>query len=353
MTLTLAELNQRSVDVFKELVDAYMETGGPVGSHTISRRLKEEAITSLSPATIRNIMADLEEMGLLYAPHVSAGRIPTVEGLRFFVNGLLQIGDIALSERTVLEEQCHLDGKNIEMMLEGATGILSGLCKCVGIVVTPKVDSSVKQVEFVRLSDKKALVVIISEDGIVENRLMDLCENIAPSVLEDAAKYINRHLQRSKNLTVVKESIIEELRTQKAYLDELTSKVVQNGLAVWSGQDQDADLIVRGQSHLLQGLTEVEDIEQIHRLLGMLEKKKTVSGLLDNIIQADGVHIFIGAENNLFNISGCSVIASTFHNAKHKIIGALGIIGPSRMQYGRIIPLVDYTAKLITRLLSS
>ena len=352
MPLTLVELNQRSIDIFKELVEAYVETGGPVGSHTLSRRLKN-VNTSLSPATIRNVMADLEEVGLLYAPHISAGRIPTTEGLRFFVNGLLEVGGVGLCERKALEEQCRLNGQNVEAVLERATSMLSGLCQCAGIVITPKVDLIFHQIEFIHLSDQKALAVLIAQDGLVENRLMNLPKGITQSILEEAANYLNHRLKGAKNLATVRALILEELATHQNYLNELTSKVVETGLAAWSGDEKNAGLIVKGQSNLLLGVTELQDLEQIRRLFGMLEKKQILCNLLEEAIQADGVQIFIGAENNLFNVSGCSLIVSPLCNGKNKIIGALGVIGPSRMQYGRIIPLVDYTAKLVSNVLSN
>ena len=346
MSITLAELNQRSLEVFRELVDAYVETGDPVGSRTLSRRLK----TPLSPATIRNIMADLEEAGLLYAPHTSAGRLPTEDGLRFFVHGLLEIGDLNEIDRKQIEHRCQTAGLSLSSVLEEATSMLSGLAKCAGLVMAPKTDSELKHIEFVSLSPGKALVVIISQDGIVENRLIEVPKGVSPSVLVQATNYLNSHLE-GKTLAQANALINEELGQHQAHLNTLATKVVEAGIAVWAGGQQGGSLIVKGQSNLLHGLTEVNELEQIRNLFDILDTKESLRSLLDASIKAEGVQIFIGAENNLFTLSGCSLVVAPYHNSRQQIIGAIGVVGPARMNYGKIIPLVDYTAKMVGSLI--
>lgn len=346
MSLTVAELNDRSVEVFREIIDTYIETGEPVGSRTLSRRLRQP----LSPATIRNVMADLEEAGLLYAPHTSAGRLPTDAGLRYFVDGLLEVGDIKDTERAEIERRCKSSGLSIDSVLEQASAMLSGLSSCAGLVMAPKSDSLLKHLEFVHLSPGRALVVLISQDGNIENRIVDLPPSITQSVLNEASNYLSARIF-GRTLIDARNTILNELKQQKAQLDELTAKVVEMGLGVWAGGERGGSLIVKGQSHLLDSVTELTELDQIRSLFQALDTKETLQQLLDASIQADGVQIFIGAENNLFHVSGCSLVVSPYHNAEQKIIGAIGVIGPSRMNYSRIIPLVDYTAKIVGKLL--
>jgi len=346
MSLTIAELNTRSIEIFRELVDAYVETGEPVGSRTLSRRLK----TALSPATIRNVMADLEEAGLLYAPHTSAGRLPTEAGLRFFVHGLLEVGDLTEGDRAYIEQRCMNAGRKMDDVLQEATSMLSGLSKCAGLVLAPKTESPLRHVEFVSLNAGRAILVLITEDGVVENRLIEIPLGTSPSVLVEASNYLNGRLA-GRTLSDAKSIIFEELKEHKAYLDNLTAKVVETGIGVWSEGDQGGSLIVKGQSNLLNNVTVVEDLDRIRELFTVLDTKETLIQLLDASIQAEGVQIFIGAENNLFSLSGCSMVVAPYKNSREHILGAIGVVGPTRMNYGKIIPLVDYTAKLVGRLL--
>jgi heat-inducible transcriptional repressor len=347
MALSVAQLSERSLQIFKELVDAYMETGEPIGSRTISRRIKNP----LSPATIRNIMADLEDSGLLYAPHTSAGRLPTTDGLKFFVNGLLEIGDISCLERDKLDEMCKKAGKSVSDMLEEATFMLSGLSRCAGLVMAPKTNLSLSHIEFVPLNSKKILVILVTQDGVVENRLIELNQEINNSTLVEITNYINSKVL-GLTLDQAKHLIYEELETHKEKLDQLSTKIIKDGLGAWAGGEERSSLIVKGQSNLLQGVSEVNELEKIRELFEVLDKKEALNKLLEASVNAEGVQIFIGSENNLFNLSGCSVIVSPYKNDKNQIIGAIGVIGSSRMNYGRIIPLVDYTAKLIGKLMS-
>lgn len=343
---SISDLNNRSLEIFRELVDTYMETGEPVGSRTLSRRLG----VSLSPATIRNVMADLEDAGLLYAPHTSAGRLPTEEGLRLFVHGLIQVSQISTSDRKTIEKSCLTQGKSLNEIIEEATSVLSGLSKCAGLVMAPKTESPLKHLEFVPLGAERALVVIITQDGLVENRILELPKGIAPSALVEASNYINYKMV-GRTLSEAHRLIEHELEQDKVHLDLLSSKVVTDGIGIWSGSDNSGSLIIKGQSNLLNNVTIVEELDQIRSLFSLLDTKESLKNLLDASIKAEGVQIFIGTETPLFAQSGCSMVIAPYHNSTDRIIGAIGVIGPSRMNYGKIIPLVDYTAKLVSRLL--
>ncbi|WP_032112871.1 heat-inducible transcriptional repressor HrcA [Candidatus Paracaedibacter symbiosus] len=347
MSSSFLDLNNRSLEIFKEIVDTYVETGEPVGSRTISRR----SSMNLSPATIRNIMADLEEAGLLYAPHTSAGRLPTDEGLRFFVHGLLQVGALSDFEKEEMARRCQASGKSLTDVLEEATTALSGLAKCAGIVMSPKDETPLKHIEFVPLSSHRALLVMITQDGFVENRVLELGDAVPASVLVEATNYMNSRLV-GRTLSEAKRVIEMELTEHKVDLDTLSSKIVSQGIGVWNDSHDKGSLIIKGQANLLSDVNVMEDLEQIRSLFTILDTKQAVKGLLDASIKAEGVQIFIGAENPLFATSGCSLVIAPYHNADEKVIGAIGVVGPSRMNYGKIIPLVDYTAKLVSRMLS-
>lgn len=347
MSLSISELNRRSLDVFKEIIDTFIETGEPVGSRTLSRRLKEP----LSPATIRNVMADLEDAGLLYAPHTSAGRLPTDVGLKFFVDGLLEIGDVNLSEREEIERRCSIKGLSIDGVLEEASKLLSGMSSCAGLVMAPKLNAPLKQIEFVYLASGRILAVLVALDGTIENRILDITENISPSILNEAAQYISARIY-GRTLEEARELIEQELKAHTEDLNDLTSKVIEMGLGVWSGDKKSSgSLIVKGQSNLLDGVNEIENLNQIRSLFQVLDTKETLLQLINSSIQADGVQIFIGSENGLFQLTGCSLVVSPYRNTQQQIIGAIGVIGPSRMNYSRIIPLVDYTAKVVGKII--
>jgi heat-inducible transcriptional repressor len=342
----ITELNERSREIFRKIVEAYVATGEPIGSRTVSQRLTQ----ALSPATIRNVMADLEDYGLLYAPHTSAGRLPTQAGMRLFVNGLLEVGRMAESERSQIDAQCHAAGKSMEQALSEALSALSGLSRCAGVVVAPKVQRVLKHVEFVWLGRHRALVVLVTEDGTVENRILDLPGGVEMSTLIEAGNYLNARLA-GRTLDEVKDEIINELAQHRSQLDSLTQRVVEAGLATWAGGDDQGALIVRGQSHLLEDVTAVEDLERIRTLFEALETSEQFLRLVDLTQTADGVQIFIGAENELFGVTGCSMIVAPYRDSRERIVGAIGVIGPQRINYARIIPMVDYTAKVIGRLI--
>ena len=339
----IQELNERSREIFRIIVETYVQTGEPVGSRTLSRMDNLD----LSPASIRNVMADLVDAGLLYSPHISAGRLPTQTGMQLFVDGLLEVGNLTKAERKDIQARCAVDGKNIEEVLTEASTMLSGLSNCAGLVMAPKSDSPVKQIEFVRLGIGRALVIIVTADGLVENRTIELPSGLSISALQEASNYLNNRLA-GKTLSEAKKDIQRELTNHKAQLDTLTQNVVESGLASWGGKET---LIVRGHSNLLQDVQAVEDLEKIKHLFDSLEAGKERIKLLELAEGGDGVQIFIGAENNLFSLSGTSMIISPYQNSRDQVVGVVGVIGPTRLNYARIIPMVDYTAKIIGRLL--
>ncbi|HEY3912005.1 MAG TPA: heat-inducible transcriptional repressor HrcA [Stellaceae bacterium] len=342
----IIELTERSRDIFRLIVDGYVATGEPIGSRTLSRLLGQ----NLSSATIRNVMADLEEAGLLYAPHTSAGRLPTEAGLRLFVHGLLEVGRLAEDERRNIESLCLARGKSLPQALEEAISALSGLSHCAGVVVAPKQDRPLKHLEFVHLGAGRALVVLVTEDGLVENRVIEVPLGLPPAALTAAGNYLNARLI-GRTIEEARAEIEAEIASNQAQLDELTSKLVAAGLASWAGDDKGSALIVRGQANLLDDVTALADLERLRALFEMLETRETVLRLLDASKQGEGVQIFIGAESRLFGVAGCSMVIAPYHNSREQIVGAIGVIGPTRINYARIIPMVDYTAKVIGRLL--
>ena len=338
------DLNTRAREVLRLIVDSYVESGEPVGSRTLARRLGG----SISPATIRNVMADLEYAGLLYAPHVSAGRLPTAHGLRLFVDGLLQMGGLSAEERTRIEAQCAAANRSLPDALSQATNVLSGLSGCAGLVIAPKTQRPLRHIEFVALAPGRALVVLVTEDGTVENRVIDVPLDVPVSALTQATNYLNAKLV-GRTLEDAQREIAADIAHSQGELDRLTAKLVETGLAVWSGGDT-GQLIVRGQSHLLDGVNGTADIERVRALFDALETRETLLKLVELTGGADGVQIFIGAESSLFEHTGCSLIVTPYTNRQEQIVGAIGVIGPLRLNYARIIPLVDYTAKVVGRL---
>ncbi|WP_420717507.1 heat-inducible transcriptional repressor HrcA [Emcibacter sp.] len=348
--MLLETLNDRSRDIFRHIVDAYLLTGDPVGSRTLSRILT----SPLSPASIRNVMADLEDSGLIYSPHTSAGRIPTELGLRLFVDGLLEVGNLSEDERTNIRIKCHEKGSRLDEILPQATSLLSGLSQCASIVVAPKYERQLKHIEFVHIGPGRALVVLVSEGDDVENRIIEVPQGLTPAALVQAGNYLNARMV-GRTFAEAQKVIQKELREQKAELDKLTQQVVEQGLAVRAGSGKGSPapetLIVRGRANLLENLEAREDLERIRTLFDDLETKNELVNLLDLAKNAEGVRIFIGSENKLFSLSGSSVIASPYMDADNNILGVIGVIGPTRLNYARIIPIVDYTAKVIGNIL--
>jgi heat-inducible transcriptional repressor len=346
----LAQLNERSREIFRQVVESYLATGEPVGSRNLSRIIP----MTLSPASVRNVMSDLEQLGLVYAPHTSAGRLPTEKGLRFFVDALMQIGDLTENDRNTIEAQVAASGqaKSVENVLIEASGLLSGLTRAAGVVLTAKSNIRLKHVEFVRLEPERALVVLVGEDGQVENRVLNVAAGLPTSALTEASNFLNAHI-RGKTLSDARGELERALVARQAELDELTQKIVAAGLASWSGGESDErKLIVRGQAHLLEDLRALADLERVRLLFDDLETRREVIDLLGRAEQAEGVRIFIGSENKLFSLSGSSTIVAPYHDAAGRIVGVLGVIGPTRLNYARVIPMVDYTAKVVSKLLS-
>ena len=343
----ITDLNERSRDILRMVVETFVETGEPVGSRTLSRRME----IGLSPATIRNVMADLEDAGLLYAPHTSAGRLPTDSGVRLFVDGLLRSGQLSSDDRKVIEVQCASAGRSVAQILEEASNLMSSLSRCAGLVMAPKTEGILKHIEFVPLGPGRALVVMVTETGMVENRVIDLPIGLPPSALVEATNYLAVRLV-GKSVAAARDAIGREIARDKTQIDELTARVVEAGLATWSDvASGDGVLIVSGQSNLLEDVTAIADLERIRALFSALEAKESLWKLLDAADGAQGVQIFIGAENELFSLAGCSMIVAPYTQPNdEKIVGAIGVLGPTRMNYARIIPMVDYTAKVVGRL---
>jgi heat-inducible transcriptional repressor len=347
----LADLDQRTREIFRRIVETYLDTGDPVGSRSVSRLLP----VSLSPASVRNVMSDLEQLGLIFSPHTSAGRIPTELGLRFFIDALLEIGDLSTEERRNIESQIKAKepGRSIDDLLAEASRSLSGLSRGAGIVLAGKADPRLKHVEFVRLEPSRALVVLVGEGGSVENRLIDIDPGTTPSSLVEASNYLNNAL-RGHTLSEARAEIEKNRATLQAELDRLTARLVDAGLATWANasSDRPETLIVRGRSNLLEDVKAADDLERIRLLFDDLETQRELISLLTKAETGDGVRIFVGSESNLFSLSGSSLVVSSYRDGDQRIVGALGVIGPTRLNYARVVPMVDYTAKLVSRLIS-
>jgi heat-inducible transcriptional repressor len=347
---SLKDLDERSRDIFRRIVDAYLETGEPVGSRNIARILP----LPLSPASVRNVMSDLERAGLIYAPHTSAGRLPTDLGLRFFVDALLEIGDVSAEDRSAIEGR--LKSQNSAATMEGllteATQMLSGLTRGAGLVMTQKTDMRLRHVEFVRIEPTRGLVVLVGENGTVENRLIDLPVGLPASALQEASNFLNARV-RGRTLSETRADIEAYRAARRAELDELTARVVDAGLASWStaGGNRPQSLIVRGRANLLDDVRAEEDLERVRSLFDELETSEDFLQLLGLADEGDGVRIFIGSENKLFGLSGSSLVVSPYRDTDSHVIGAVGVIGPTRLNYARVVPMVDYTARVVSRLL--
>lgn len=341
----ITELSDRTRNIFRVVVESYLESGAPVGSRTLSKI----AGLNLSPASIRNVMQDLEEAGLLAAPHTSAGRMPTESGLRLFVDGMMQATEPTAEERRAIESQIDAGGP-IESALAAATAALSGLSACAGVVMVPKREAVLKQFSFARLSPKQALAIMVGTDGSVENRLVEIAPSVGDSALVEAGNYISARLS-GLTLSDALARLDAEIRVEKAALDKASAELVRTGLAMWSlDANERPVLIVRGQSHLLDDNTSA-DLDRVRQLLDELENKEEIARLIDSAREAQSTRIFIGSENNLFSLSGSSVIAAPYREAGGKVVGVVGVIGPTRLNYARIVPMVDFTAQTLSRLM--
>ena len=342
----ITELNDRSREIFRLIVDTYLSGGDPVGSRTIANQLG----LSLSAATIRNVMADLEESGLLYAPHTSAGRLPTTQGLRLYIDGLMEVGNLTNDERQKIETECLASGQSSTQMFERAGTVLAGLSAGAGIVIAPKTEKAIRNIQFVRLDEGRVLIVLVMDDGMVENRVMNVDADLPPSALIAAGNYLSEKLG-GRTLQAVRVEILREIAEKRAQLDSITASLVQMGLALPASSAPQGHMIIRGQSSLLQDVKALEDLERARLLFAALEEQETIARLMDATQDADGIQIFIGTESKTFQHAGWSMVMSPYRSAEGKLIGAIGVIGPTRINYGRIIPIVDYTSKVMSRLL--
>lgn len=344
------QLDRRSRDIFRAIVESYLETGDPLGSRTLSRHPS----LGVSPATIRNVMQDLELLGLIYAPHTSAGRLPTETGLRFFVDSFLEIGDLGQEERQTIESQVKAasQGRTLDNVLSEASHLLSGLSRSAGLVLAAKADLRLRHIEFIRLEPQKALVVIVGENGLVENRVIELPPGVAASTLIEASNYINAKIA-GRTLSEARQEMKRLHNAARLELDELAQGLVDAGVAVWAGstETEPGRLIVSGHANLLDDPRAAENLDRLRQLFDDLESKESLMKLLELAEDGEGVRIFIGSESRLFSLSGSSVVVAPYRDKDQRVIGALGIIGPTRMNYARIVPMVDFTAQVVSKLL--
>ncbi|PTE16492.1 heat-inducible transcriptional repressor HrcA [Pseudogemmobacter blasticus] len=344
----LTEMTDRSREVFRRVVEGYLTTGEPVGSRTLTRTMTEQ----VSAATIRNVMQDLEFLGLLDSPHVSAGRVPTQAGLRLFVDGFLEMGGLAAEDRERIDATLTQNDQDVAVLLDHVGSALSALTRGASIVLAPKHESApIRHIEFVSLSPERALVVLVFADGQVENRLFLPPPGQTPSSMREAANFLNA-MAEGKSLEELRRSIGAEIVQRRQEIDSLARELVESGLAVWENAGLSSErLIVRGRSNLLEATNEA-DVDRVRTLFDDLERKRDIAEFLELADEGDGVRIFIGSENKLFSLSGSSLVVSPYMNAERKIIGAVGVIGPTRLNYGRVVPIVDYTAQLVGRMVS-
>ena len=346
---SLTDLDRRARQIFRQIVETYLETGEPVGSRTVSR-----LGVALSPASIRNTMQDLETLGLLDSPHTSAGRTPTHLGLRLFVDGLLEIGDVGAEEKAEIDARLAGVGSDLSAALSEATSLLSGLTGAASIITTPSRESALRHIEFVHVATGQALVVLVLDDETVENRLVAIDPGLTPARLQEVTNFLNARL-RGRTLAEAMAGLAEEARRAEAELDAAAARVVADGLAVWSGAgggDPDGrKLIVRGRANLLSDPSAVQDLERVRTLFDELERKRDLISVLDATREAEAVKLFIGAENPVFALSGSALVAAPYVDSQKRVLGALGVIGPTRLNYARVIPMVDYTARVLGRLI--
>ncbi|WP_282058430.1 heat-inducible transcriptional repressor HrcA [Lentibacter algarum] len=344
----LSEMNDRTREVFRRVVQGYLDSGDPVGSRTLTRTMSEK----VSAATVRNVMSDLEFMGLLGSPHTSAGRIPTQQGLRMFVDGLLEVNELETNDRQRIDETMGRNSGDVGGLLDRVGAALSCVTQGASLVLAPKHEAAIKHIEFVPLAADRALVVLVFSDGHVENRVFNPPLGATPSSMREAANFLNA-LAEGKTLTELGTTIRREIDNRRQEIDVLARQLVDSGLAVWEGQGESYErLIVRGRSNLIAE-SETEGFERIKTLFDDLERKRDIVEFLQLTEEGEGVRIFIGSENKLFSLSGSSLVVSPYMNADRKIIGAVGVIGPTRLNYGRIVPIVDYTAQLVGKLISN
>ncbi|WP_371685588.1 heat-inducible transcriptional repressor HrcA [Tropicimonas sp. IMCC6043] len=341
-------MNARSREVFRLVVEGYLSSGDPVGSRTLTRSMSEK----VSAATIRNVMQDLEHLGLLAAPHVSAGRIPTQQGLRMFVDGLLEVRDLDAQDRERIDATLGNGDSDIGDLMGRVGAALSGATQVASLVLAPKHEAPIRHIEFVQLAPDRALVVLVFSDGQVENRVFTPPPGQTQASMREAANFVNA-LAEGRTVSELRDVIAREIEARKQQIDSLARELVESGLATWADTEESPErLIVRGRANLLEVGTEAQDLDRIRSLFDDLERKRDIAEFLELTDEGAGVRIFIGSENKLFSLSGSSLVVSPYMNADRKIVGAVGVIGPTRLNYGRIVPIVDYTAQLVGRMIS-
>ncbi len=346
-TKTIHDLNDRAREVFRRVVDSYLQTGTPVGSRTITRDFNER----LSPATIRNVMQDLEYLGLVESPHISAGRVPTQRGLRLFVDALLEIDPVTAADRERLEATRSTDERDVTALLDRVGNALSAITRGASLVLAPKHEAPIRHIEFVPISNDRALVVLVFADGQVENRVFTPPPGLLPSALREAVNFINA-LATGLTLTELRQRMRSEITARRREIDAIATDLIERGMALWENEGERHErLIVRGRANLLEQ-TDSDNLQRIRELFDDLERKRDIAEVLEHTERGDGVRIFIGAENKLFSLTGSTLVVSPYMNADSKIVGAVGVIGPTRLNYGRIVPIVDYTAQLVGRMLT-
>ncbi len=344
----LSDMNDRTREVFRLVVEQYLSSGGPVGSRTLTRTLTEK----VSAATVRNVMQDLEYLGLLDSPHISAGRVPTQLGLRMFVDSLLEIGSVAPEDQEKIDATMGGNDPDVSTLLDQVGAALSGITRGASLVLAPKREAPIRHIEFVSLAPDRALVVLVFADGQVENRIFTPPPGQTPSSMREAANFLNA-LAEGRTLTDLRRSIAKEIAQRRQEIDVLARDLVESGIALWENAGESSErLLVRGRSNLIEGVSDATEIDRIRSLFDDLERKRDIAEFLGLAETGEGVRIFIGSENKLFSLSGSSLVVSPYMNADRKIIGAVGVIGPTRLNYGRIVPIVDYTAQLVGRLVS-
>jgi len=340
------ELSDRSKQIFKSVVETYLKTGSPSGSETI---LKKGGV-NLSSSSIRLILANLQKEGLLFAPHTSAGRLPTDKGMRFFVDGLLEFGRLSKNEKENIKNQCQSRGSSFQEVLNEASKTISGLSNCAGIVVAPKFLNKIKHIEFIRLNSNQIMSIIASENGLVENRILNSKNNYNESTLKQASNYLNSNFV-GKTIDQIKTIISKEIKNTKNKLDSLATKLVNEGIIEIVPNLETPYIFLHGQSSLLEEEVISKDLDQIRNLFDDIENKSNFLNVIENTSKGQGVQIFIGSQNFLFKHSGLSMVMAPYKNNEQKIIGAIGVVGPMRLNYAKIVPLVDYTSKIVGRML--
>jgi heat-inducible transcriptional repressor len=341
------ELNDRSKQIFKSVVETYLTTGNPSGSETI---LKKESI-DLSSSSIRSILADLQKEGLLYAPHTSAGRLPTDKGMRLFVEGLLEFGRLTKNEQENIKQKCISKGASFQDVLDEASKLISGLSNHAGIVVAPKYQNNIKHIEFIRLNSSQVMSIIASTNGQVENRIIDDKGSYSENILREISNFLNSKYI-NKSIEDIKNNIQLDIKDSKGRLEMLSKNLVQKGILELTPNTENPYIFLHGQSSLLKDEIISKDLDQIRKLFDEIENKTSFIDILENTNRAKGVQIFIGSQNFLFKHSGLSMVMAPYKNKDQKIIGAIGVVGPTRLNYAKIVPLVDYTSKIIGKVLS-